>query len=237
MDRERAREILESGARRGSNRLGVEAMELLDAYGIPTPQGDVVSSPVEAEAIAEEIGDDVVMKIVSPDILHKSDIGGVEVGVPVEDVRGTYEDLVVRARNYQEDATILGVQVQEMVDLDNGVETILGMNRDPQFGPLLLFGLGGIFVEVLEDNTVSVAPVSEAEAKGMLDDIDSAPLLRGARGRDPVDEATLVETIQRLSQLVTDFPAIVELDINPLVATPDGVQAVDLRLTLDQEKL
>ncbi|WP_146417226.1 acetate--CoA ligase alpha subunit [Haloarcula hispanica] len=237
VDRERAREILESGARRGSNRLGVEAMELLDAYGIPTPQGDVVSSPVEAEAIAEEIGDDVVMKIVSPDILHKSDIGGVEVGVPVEDVRDTYEDLVVRARNYQEDATILGVQVQEMVNLDNGVETILGMNRDPQFGPLLLFGLGGIFVEVLEDNTVSVAPVSEAEAKGMLDDIDSAPLLRGARGRDPVDEATLVETIQRLSQLVTDFPAIVELDINPLVATPDGVQAVDLRLTLDQEKL
>ncbi|KZX48605.1 acetate--CoA ligase alpha subunit [Haloarcula sp. K1] len=237
VDRERAREILESGARRGSNRLGVEAMELLDAYGIPTPQGDVVSSPVEAEAIAEEIGDDVVMKIVSPDILHKSDIGGVEVGVPVEDVRDTYEDLVVRARNYQEDATILGVQVQEMVDLDNGVETILGMNRDPQFGPLLLFGLGGIFVEVLEDNTVSVAPVSETEARGMLDDIDSAPLLRGARGRDPVDEATLVETIQRLSQLVTDFPAIVELDINPLVATPDGVQAVDLRLTLDQEKL
>ncbi|WP_336339118.1 acetate--CoA ligase alpha subunit [Haloarcula brevis] len=237
VDRERAREVLESGARRGSNRLGVEAMELLDAYGIPTPQGEVVSSPVEAEAVAEEVGDDVVMKIVSPDILHKSDIGGVEVGVPVEDVRDTYEDLVVRARNYQEDATILGVQVQEMVDLDAGVETILGMNRDPQFGPLLLFGLGGIFVEVLEDNTVSVAPVSENEAKGMLDDIDSAPLLRGARGRDPVDEATLVETIQRLSQLVTDFPAIVELDINPLVATPDGVQAVDLRLTLDQEQL
>jgi len=237
VDRERAREILESGARRGSNRLGVEAMELLDAYGIPTPQGEVVSSPVEAEAIAEEIGDDVVMKIVSPDILHKSDIGGVEVGVPVEDVRDTYEDLVVRARNYQSDATILGVQVQEMIDLDSGVETILGMNRDPQFGPLLLFGLGGIFVEVLEDNTVSVAPVSENEAKGMIDDIDSAPLLRGARGRDPVDEATLVETIQRLSQLVTDFPAIVELDINPLVATPDGVQAVDLRLTLDQEQL
>ncbi|MDT3435344.1 acetate--CoA ligase alpha subunit [Haloarcula sp. 1CSR25-25] len=237
VDRERAREVLESGARRGSNRLGVEAMELLDAYGIPTPQGEVVSSPVEAEAVAEEIGDDIVMKIISPDILHKSDIGGVEVGVSIEDVRDTYEDLVVRARNYQSDATILGVQVQEMVDLDSGVETILGMNRDPQFGPLLLFGLGGIFVEVLEDNTVSVAPVSESEAEGMLDDIDSAPLLRGARGRDPVDEATLVETIQRLSQLVTDFPAIVELDINPLVATPDGVQAVDLRLTLDQEQL
>ncbi|MBV0922968.1 acetate--CoA ligase family protein [Halomicroarcula limicola] len=237
VDRERAREILESAARRDTNRLGVEAMELLDAYGIPTPAGGVVSSPTEAEELAEDIGDDVVMKIVSPDILHKSDIGGVEVGVPPEEVRDTYEDLVVRARNYQRDAAILGVQVQEMVDLDSGTETILGMNRDPQFGPLLLFGLGGIFVEVLEDNTVRVAPVSESDARGMLDDIESAPLLRGARGRDPVDEDALVEAVQRLSQLVTDFPAIVELDINPLVATPDGVQAVDLRLTIDQEEL
>ncbi|MBX0303153.1 acetate--CoA ligase alpha subunit [Haloarcula salinisoli] len=237
VDRERAREVLQGASRRDTNRLGVEAMELLDAYGIPTPQGDVVDSPGDAEAIAEEIGEDVVMKIVSPDILHKSDIGGVEVGVPPEEVRDTYEDLVVRARNYQSDATILGVQVQEMVDLETGTETILGMNRDPQFGPLLLFGLGGIFVEVLEDTTVRVAPVSEPEASAMLDDIESAPLLQGARGREPVDRAALVETVQRLSQLVTDFPAIVELDINPLVATPDGVTAVDLRLTLDQEEL
>jgi acetyltransferase len=111
------------------------------------------------------------------------------------------------------------------------------MNRDPQFGPLLLFGLGGVFVEVLEDTTVRLAPVTEREATDMLDDIDSAPLLRGARGRPPVDEAGIVETIQRLSQLVTDFPAIVELDINPLVATPDGVVAVDIRLTVDPETL
>jgi acetyltransferase len=234
VDRDRAREILATGSGR---HLGVEAMELLDAYGIPTPQGDIVDSPGDAEAVAREIGEEVVMKIVSPDILHKSDIGGVEVGVPPEEVADTYEDLIVRARNYQSDATVLGVQVQEMVDLDAGTETILGMNRDPQFGPLLLFGLGGIFVEVLEDTTVRVAPVSEPEARAMLDDIDSAPLLRGSRGRQPVDEAALVETVQRLSQLVTDFPAIVELDINPLVATPDGVQAVDLRLTLDQEEL
>jgi len=237
VDRDRAREILQSVSHRDTNRLGVEAMDLLEAYGIPTPKGDVVDSPGDAEAVAEEIGEEVVMKIVSPDILHKSDIGGVEVGVPPEEVRDTYEDLVVRARNYQADANIIGVQVQEMADLDAGTETILGMNRDPQFGPLLLFGLGGIFVEVLEDTTVRVAPVSEPEASAMLDDIESAPLLKGARGRDPVDRAALVETVQRLSQLVTDFPAIVELDINPLVATPDGVQAVDLRLTLDQEEL
>jgi acetyltransferase len=177
------------------------------------------------------------MKIVSPDILHKSDIGGVEVGVALEEVGDTYEDLVTRARNYQSDATILGVQIQEMLDLDDATETIVGMNRDPQFGPLVLFGLGGIFVEVLEDTTVKVAPVSEPEAEAMIDEIESAPLLRGARGREPVDEAGVVETIQRLSQLVTDFPAILELDINPLVATPDGVSAVDVRLTIDQEQL
>ncbi|WP_340102071.1 acetate--CoA ligase family protein [Salinibaculum salinum] len=237
VDKERARSILERAARRNSTRLGVEAMDLLDAYGIPTPEGDVVNDPAEAKEIAEAIGEDVVMKIVSPDILHKSDIGGVEVGISPEEVWDTYEDLVARARQYQPDATILGVQVQEMLDLDSATETIVGVTRDPQFGPLVMFGLGGIFVEILEDTSFRVAPVPEPEAAGMIDEIDAAPLLRGARGRAPVDEAGLVETIQRISQLVTDFPAITELDINPVVATADGVSAVDLRLTLDTEEL
>ncbi|MFB6089892.1 MAG: acetate--CoA ligase family protein [Halobellus sp.] len=237
VDRERAREILSSVEDRSDTRLGVEAMGLLDAYGIETPDGDIVDAPADALEVAEGIDGEVVMKIVSPDILHKSDIGGVKVGVPHEEVYDAYEDLVSRARNYQPDATIIGVQVQEMVDLDAGVETIVGMNRDPQFGPLLLFGLGGIFVETLEDTTFRVAPVSESEAETMTEEIDAAPLLRGARGRDPVDVAGVVETIQRLSQLVTDFPAILELDINPLVASPDGVKAVDVRLTVDPEEL
>ncbi|MDR5657269.1 acetate--CoA ligase family protein [Halodesulfurarchaeum sp. HSR-GB] len=236
VDRERVQEILETAAQR-SNRLGVEAMGILDAYGIPTPEGKIVETPEAAQEAAESIAGDVVMKIVSPDILHKSDIGGVKVGVSEDGVRDAFEDLITRAKNYQPDAQILGVQVQEMVDLETGTETILGMNRDPQFGPLLLFGLGGIFVEVLEDTTVRVAPVSEREATAMLGEIDSAPLLRGARGREPVDEPALIESIQRLSQLVTDFPAILELDINPLVASPEGVQAVDSRLTVDPDKL
>ncbi|WP_302080804.1 acetate--CoA ligase family protein [Salinibaculum rarum] len=237
VDKDRARAILERAARRNTTRLGVEAMELLEAYGIPTPEGDVVNDPAEAKAIAEDIGDDVVMKIVSPDILHKSDIGGVEVGISPEEVWDTYEDLVARARQYQPDATILGVQVQEMLDLDSATETIVGVTRDPQFGPLVMFGLGGIFVEILEDTSFRVAPVPESEAAEMLDEIEAAPLLRGARGRSSVDEAGLIETIQRISQLVTDFPAITELDINPVVATPEGVSAVDLRLTLDTEEL
>ncbi|QSG12449.1 Acyl-CoA synthetase, ATP-grasp containing subunit [Halapricum desulfuricans] len=237
VDRERAREILERTKERETNKLGIEAMDLLDAYGIPTPDGAIVSDKQAAVDAAKEIEGNVVMKIVSPDILHKSDIGGVEVNVPVEEVASTYDDIISRARNYQPDANILGVQVQEMADLDAGTETIVGMNRDPQFGPLVMFGLGGIFVEVLEDATFRVAPVSEGEASEMIDEIDSAPLLRGARGRDPVDEDGVVETIQRISQLVTDFPQILELDINPLVATPDGVEAVDIRATIDHEEL
>jgi acetyltransferase len=237
VDRARAREIIEQAHDRGDNRLGVEAMGLLDAYGIPTPDGEVVDDPADAQAVAERVEGDVVMKIVSPDILHKSDIGGVEVGVPTDEVASTYEDLVTRARSYQPDATVLGVQVQEMVNLDAGTETILGVNRDPQFGPLLAFGLGGIFVEILEDVAFRVAPVSEREAADMTEEIRAAPLLRGARGRDPVDRDAIVECIQRLSQLVTDFPAILELDVNPLVAAPDGATAVDLRLTVDTDKL
>jgi len=237
VDRERARAVLARAADRGETRLGVEAMGLLEAYGIPIPTGEVVDSPAAAERVAREITGEVVMKIVSPDILHKSDIGGVAVGVEQADVRDTYEDLVSRARRYQPDATLLGVQVQERLDTSAGVETIVGTNRDPQFGPLVLFGLGGVFVEVLQDTTVRLAPVAEREAQSMLDDIQAAPLLRGARGRDPVDEASVVETVQRLSQLVTDFPAILELDVNPLLVSPEGATAVDVRLTIDPDEL
>jgi acetyltransferase len=237
VDRERAREILERAAERGDTRLGVESMELLDAYGIPTPEGEVVSDPAAAVEVAEAIDGPVAMKIVSPAISHKSDIGGVEVGVKQSDVRSTYGDIVSRARNYQPDAPIVGVQVQEMVDLDAGTETIVGVNRDPQFGPLVMFGLGGIFVEIMEDTSFRVAPVSEPEVREMLGEIRAAPLLHGARGRTPADVDALVAVIQRVSQLVTDFPAITELDVNPVVAMPDGVAAVDLRLTLDQEEL
>ncbi|EMA48582.1 MULTISPECIES: acetate--CoA ligase family protein [Halococcus] len=237
VDHERARDIIQKTAERPSNTLGVEAMDLLDAYGIPTPQGAVVDTPTEAERLATDIDGDVVMKIASPDIQHKSDIGGVRVGVSDSEVADAYEDLIARAKNYQPNATLLGVQLQEQVDLDTGTETIVGMNRDPQFGPLLLFGLGGIFVETLEDVAVRVAPVSEPMTAAMVDEIDAAPLLRGARGRDPVDETALVETLQRVSQLVTDFPVLLELDINPLVATPEGVVAVDLAATIDSEEL
>jgi acetyltransferase len=237
VDRNRAREILSTSIERGSDHLSVEAMRLLDAYGIPTPAGDVVEDAQEAERVAKEIGGPVVMKIASPDILHKSDIGGVEVGIPIEDVRDTYHTLLERATSHDPDATILGVQVEELVDIDESTETIVGVNRDPQFGHLLMFGLGGIFVQIFEDTSFRVAPVSEREAREMTTEIQAAPMLRGARGRQPADIDGVVEILQRISQLVTDFPAIKELDVNPLVVGPDSVCAVDLRLTVDRKEL
>ena len=237
VDRERAQEIIEGAVESGRNSIGVEGMELLDAYGIPTPTGDVIDDPERAVEIVEEIEGDAVMKIVSPDILHKSDIGGVEVGVSADEAWDTYEDIISRARQYQPDADIIGVQVQEMIDLDAGTETIVGTTRDPQFGQMVMFGLGGIFVEILEDTSFRLAPVPENEAEEMITEIETSPLLHGARGRDPVDTEGLVEVIQRVSQLVNDFPMITELDINPAVAAPDGVTAVDLRLTMEEEEI
>ncbi len=237
VDRTKAREIITQVRARNDNRLGLEAMGLLDAYGISTPAAEMVGTPKEAEEAAKELGDEVVMKIVSPDILHKSDIGGVKVGVPIDEVQDSFEDLIVRAKNYQPDATLLGVQVQEMVDMDEGVETIIGMNKDPQFGPVVMVGLGGIFVEVLKDTSCRVAPVSENDARAMVNELDSSSLLRGARDNEPVDVDGLVENIQRVSQMVSEVSAILELDINPCVVTSDGVQAIDLRLTVDEEKL
>lgn len=235
IDRDSIQSTLTSAIEAGRTQLGVESMDVLEACGIETPAGAVVDDPREAESLAAGIDGDVVMKIVSPDISHKSDIGGVEVGVPTREVADTFEDLVVRARNYQPDADIIGVQVQELVDLDRGTETIVGVTRDPQFGPLVMFGLGGIFVEIMEDTAFRVAPVTETDGREMIDEVKSSPLLYGARGREPADVDSLVDVVQRISQLVTEFPAITELDINPVVATPEEATAVDLRLTLDTE--
>jgi acetyltransferase len=233
VDRERAAEVLDGASERPGNYLGVEAMDLLGAYGIPTPANGLAAGAAEAEALAAEIGGPVVLKIVSPDIVHKSNIGGVQVGVPVAGVGDAYRAMLDRAREYDPDATVLGVHVEELVAPMESTETIVGAKRDAQFGHLVMFGLGGIFVQVFEDTAFRVAPVSGREARGMTAEIRAAPMLRGARGRTPADLDAVVETVQRVSQLVTDFPAVAELDINPLVVSPDGVCALDLRLTVD----
>lgn len=237
VNREKALVTFENAVERDIDHLGVEAMALLDAYGISTPAGEIVNSAQRAADVAKNIDGPVVMKIVSPDIIHKSDIGGVEVGIRLENVQETYESIRQRANDHDPEAKILGVQVQELVDLAESTETIVGVNRDPQFGHLLMFGLGGIFVQIFEDTSFRIAPVSEREARHMTEEIQAGPMLRGARGRTPADIDAVVDTIQRVSQLVMDFPAITELDINPLVVSPDGVSAIDFRLSLERDEL
>jgi len=210
-----------------------EAQTIMKAYGITTPQSDVAPTPDDAVRLARQIGYPVVMKIASPDILHKSDVGGIIVGVQNDDAaREAFATLVARAKQHVPNATIWGAQVQEMVV--NARETIIGMNRDPQFGPLVMFGLGGIYVEVLKDVTFRVAPMSSSQAQKMIESVRSYPLLRGVRGQAPADVEAIADTILRVSQLVTDFPEIAELDINPLLARDrgQGAVAVDMRLIL-----
>jgi len=210
-----------------------EARDVLEAYGIPLPKSVLARTAEEAVAAAEAIGYPVVMKIASPDILHKTDIGGIKLNInSANDVRDAFDLLVYRASRFMPDATIWGCQVQQMVK--GGREVIIGMNRDPQFGPLLMFGLGGIYVEALKDVTFRVAPIDRREAGEMLGEIRSYNLLRGVRGEKSSDMDAIADTIIRVSQLVTDFPEVVELDINPLMVfeTGKGVLGIDMRLAL-----
>ncbi len=219
----------------GRNTIGdTEAQAILKAYGITTPQSAVGATADEAASLAAEIGFPVVMKIASPDILHKSDVGGIIVGVQDEQgAREAFGTLVERAKAHVPDATIWGAQVQEMVT--NAREIIIGLNRDPQFGPVIMFGLGGIYVEVLRDVAFRVAPMSCQQARQMVESIRSYKLLTGVRGQAPADLDAVVDTILRVAQLVVDFPEIAELDINPLLVREQGkgAVAVDMRLILE----
>nr|WP_255603228.1 acetate--CoA ligase family protein [Oscillochloris sp. ZM17-4] len=234
VDKDRVRALFASVREAGRVELGeIEAREVIEAYGMRLPQSRLASSPDEAAKIAAEIGFPVVMKISSPDILHKSDIGGVKVGVAdAASARDTYELIEYRARKYSPGARIWGVLVQEMVR--KGREMLVGVTRDPQFGPLVAVGMGGIYVEVLKDIAFRLAPISEREVSEQLRSIRTYPLLRGVRGEPPADIAMIEETVLRVSQLVTDFPEIVEMDINPLVVHNQGEGAIvlDARIIL-----
>lgn len=232
VDEARADAVFQQAHGHNRSLLGVEALDLLEAYGIPTPAGGLATSETEAIEIAERITGPFALKIVSPDLSHKSDVGGVAVNIPEHSVPEMYRTLRERAEKYDPKATILGVRIEEFIDIPESTETIVGVSRDAQFGHLLMFGMGGIFVEFFEDTAFRVTPVSEREARAMTEDVRAAPILRGARGRRPADIQAVTETIQRVSQLVTDYPQISELDINPLIVSPDGVCAVDLRATV-----
>jgi acetyltransferase len=238
VDKARVKAVFDKA--RAEGRLGLgdfEARDVMEAYGLRLPKGVLAKTPEEAVAAAAEMGYPVVLKIASPDILHKSDIGGVRLNVrDAEQLRDLFDLLIYRAQRHMPDADIWGVQVQEMVP--RGKEVIIGVNRDPQFGPLLMFGLGGIYVEVLKDVTFRIAPVSRAEATEMINEIRSYHLLRGVRGEKPSDMDAIVDAILRISQLVADFPEIVEMDINPLMVheAGRGAVAVDMRFVLKENK-
>jgi len=214
-----------------------EARFIAEAFGFRFPCSVVAQTAEEAVNAAEEAGYPVVLKIVSAEILHKTDVGGVKVGLRgPKEVREGFLEITTRVRRLFPDAPIQGVMVQEMVT--GGKEVILGMSRDPQFGPLLMFGLGGIYVEVLKDVTFRVAPITARDAEEMIREIRSFPLLLGVRGEKPADLEALVEGLQRLSQLAMELPEVLEMDINPLMVRPagEGAVAVDVRMSLVHEE-
>jgi acyl-CoA synthetase (NDP forming) len=232
-DKSAVRKILEQAKAAGRSALTApQAKGICEAYGITVPKEGVAGASAEAAKLAATIGFPVVMKIVSPQILHKTEAGGVVVGVKnAQAAQEAFTSIIANARRYDAKATIEGVQVQQM--LSGGQEVLIGAVTDPAFGKLVAFGLGGILVEVLKDITFRLAPASREEALSMLDGIAAAEILRGVRGAQPVHREALATMIVNVSQLVADFPEISELDLNPVFATPDGAIAADVRVVLD----
>ncbi|MFB3818518.1 MAG: acetate--CoA ligase family protein [Candidatus Methylomirabilales bacterium] len=234
LDEARVAALFAAARREGRTQLGErEAREVIAACGFRLPQQALARTVDEAVEAARRIGFPVALKILSPDILHKTDVGGVRLRLADADaVAEGFTAIDASVRRFFPHAVIQGIAVQEMIV--GGKEVILGMTRDPQFGPLLMFGLGGIYVEVLQDVAFRVAPIGPDEAEAMVREIRSFPLLRGVRGERPSDMPALVEALGRLSQLSLAFPEIVELDVNPLLVRPEGegAVAVDARLAL-----
>ncbi|MDP8886792.1 MAG: acetate--CoA ligase family protein [Thermoproteota archaeon] len=234
-DTAKVKSIFENVRKNGrSNLLEEEGYEVLEAYGFPTPKSILCTTEQECMSAANQIGYPLVMKIVSPDIIHKSDAGGVKVGIKTDDeLKNSFRTITENALKYKSDAKIKGVLVQEMVK--SAKETILGASQDPTFGPVIMFGLGGIYVEVLKDVVFRIVPIDEKEAINMVESIKTIKLLKGVRGEKSSDLKAIADSLQRLSQLVVDFPEIKEFDINPLLVLEEGkgARVVDARIILN----
>ena len=208
-----------------------EGIRILDAYGLPLPKSAVCKTPAEAVQAAESIGYPVVVKIVSPQITHKSDAGGVQVGLSGSaDIERAFSEITANARRYDPQARIDGCLVVEMVR--GGREIIIGCKQEPGMGTMLMLGMGGIYVEVLKDVTFRLAPVTDVEAREMIRSIKTKKMLEGVRGQKPSDIESLAICIRRVSRLVTDHPRIRELDMNPVVALEEGCRVLDVRMGL-----
>ena len=235
VDQDKVRSIFEQAKAEGKTSFPeAEAMEIMKAYNFPLLRSEVATSPEEAEQIAQEIGTKLAMKIVSPDILHKSDVGGVMLNVTAANVKDKYAEMMEVVKANKPEADLQGVLLMEMAP-DNGVEVILGVNQAPGLGTMVMFGLGGIYVEVLKDVKFAFAPLTKDDAQRMIKGLQTAELFEGVRGEQAKDKQALMECIGRLAQLVTDFPEIKELDINPLLALEEGqgAKVLDVRVVIE----
>jgi len=213
----------------------IEAKELLKQAGISVVETKLASSEDDAVALSREFGFPVVLKIASPDVVHKTDAGGVKLNLKTSNqVAKAYEDIMKSIREKYPKAKIQGVSVQKMAK--PGVEVIIGMSKDAQFGPVIMFGLGGVWVEILKDVSFRIVPLERRDAREMIKEIKGRPLLEGYRGQEPVDIANLEELILKISSFIEQHPEIKELDLNPIFAYKDGAVAVDARIILESDK-
>lgn len=214
------------------NLLEPEAKTICMEYGIPVPKSRLAESEATAIKFADEIGYPVVLKIVSPDIVHKSDVGGVLVNIQnAKEVGAAYRQIIANIKKHKADARIVGVLVQEMAP--SSTEVIVGSTKDQQFGPVLMFGLGGVFVEILKDVTFRVAPITEEEARDMVTEVKAYPLLKGYRGSPPADIDAIVNILLATSRMVQEHSEIKELDLNPVMVYRKGAKTVDARIILE----
>jgi acyl-CoA synthetase (NDP forming) len=210
----------------------VESKELLKGAGIPVIETRLARTKKEAISISQELGFPVVLKINSPDVVHKSDSGGVRLGVAnATQVGNAYSEIMVSVKRKFPQAAIHGVSVQKMAS--PGIEVIIGVSKDPQFGPVIMFGLGGVLVEVLKDVSFRIVPVTKRDASEMIEEIKGYPILQGYRGQEAADIPSLEELIVKVSQFVEQNPQVKELDLNPILAYKDGAVAVDARIILE----
>jgi acyl-CoA synthetase (NDP forming) len=226
--------IVEAARRAGRTLLSeVESKQLLEEAGIPVVTTRLATSREESVRIAEEIGLPGVLKVVSPDVTHKSDVGGVKVGLETADqVSSAYDSIMSSTRAAAPTASIEGVSVQSMAE--PGVEVIVGATRDPQFGHVVMFGLGGVLVEMLRDVSMRLVPVEQRDARAMIREIKGLPLLQGYRQYPPCDLDSLEEVILGLSRFLEEHPEVRELDLNPILCYPKGLVAVDARVVLEE---
>ncbi|MHA1377584.1 MAG: acetate--CoA ligase family protein [Candidatus Helarchaeota archaeon] len=237
MGSEEVKTIIQNALKEGRTALMEhESKDIIKAYGIEVPAYKIVNSADDAVKAANEIGYPAVCKIASPDIIHKTDAGGIKLNLKnAEEVKAAYTEILENAKKYKADAKIAGINVQKMTD--KGItEVIVGMTTDPQFGPALMFGLGGIFVEIYKDVSFRVCPITEYDANEMIRDIKAFPLLDGFRGAPKADIQTIVNILMNICKLSLENPEIDQIDLNPVIALPKGAAVVDARVILKEPK-